>query len=262
MKTGEYLKAIILSAGQGRRLLPLTADLPKCLLNLGGRTVLEWQLLGLRAAGIKQVTVVTGFGADKVAAVLARRCPAGMKARSLFNPMYAVADNLVSCLAARDDMHNDFLLVNGDTLFEMQIVTRLLHNAIAPVSVAVAHKDAYDADDMKVRCIDGWVRDIGKDLHHVDGEAIGISLYRGDGPKLFRDALDEVAHQPDAHRRWYLSAVNLLAHRGRVHAVPIGTAPWAEIDYPHDLKRAAALVSSGEEDRHWADAPLTMAAAD
>lgn len=240
------MKAIVLSAGQGRRLLPLTATRPKCLIEVCGRSVLEWQLRTLAEAGITAVTVVVGFAADAVERCLIEHCPRGMEARALFNPLYDRADNLVSCIAARGEMSEDFLLVNGDTLFEPVVVRRLRASPSDPVVVAVGSKALYDADDMKVICRNGRVTRIGKDLPvgEVGGEAIGVSLFRGAGPRLFGEALDEVADEPDAHRRWYLSAVDRLAARGLVHAESVDDAGWAEIDYPHDLERASALASA------------------
>jgi hypothetical protein len=61
---------------------------------------------------------------------------------------------------------------------------------------------------------------------------------------LFRAALADVLLEPAGTRRWYLSAVNLLAARGEVHVVAVDGAGSAEIDYPHDLPRAQALVTS------------------
>src|SRR5205085_5169952 len=86
---------------------------------------------------------------------------------------------------------------------------------------------------------------VGKDLPPPDshGEAIGFSLYRGQGPALFTAALDEILREPEGSRRWYLSAVNLLAGRGQVHAVGIEGARFAEIDFPQDLVRARELVA-------------------
>jgi len=238
------VKAIILSAGQGKRLLPATADVPKCLLHVGHRTMLEWQLRALAAAGVRRGLIVTGFGADKVAQHLRDVCPQGMRVRTLFNPLYAHADNLVSCAEARPEMHEDFLLLNGDTLIEPAVIERLLASRPAPVTMAVAHKTVYDADDMKVKCTAGRVVRVGKDLElgDIDGEAIGVSLFRGDGPRLFRDAIEEMLGEADSVRRWYLSAVNLLAARGQVRAVSVDGIGWVEIDYPRDLQHAATLV--------------------
>jgi len=240
------LKGIILSAGQGRRLLPLTQKLPKCLLRIEGRSVLEWQLRMLAAAGVQQVVVVVGFGAAEVERELAAITPSGMRVRTVFNERYDRADNLVSCAVASAEMREDFLLLNGDTLADSKILARLLASPQAPVAMVVARKDDYDADDMKVSRAGVRVVRVGKDIAAAEthGEAIGFSLYRGRGPELFTRALDEILREPESARRWYLSAVNLLAARGFVRAVEIEGARWAEIDYLHDLPRARALVAS------------------
>lgn len=255
------MKGIILSAGQGRRLLPMTKDLPKCLLSIGGRTVLEWQLRMLASAGIHHVVVVVGFGAAEVERQLAEITPPGMTVRPLFNELYDRADNLVSCAVASSEMSEDFLLLNGDTLAETSIVTRLLESPETPVAMAIAEKDAYDADDMKVSRSGSRVTRVGKDLQAADshGEAIGFSLYRGRGPALFTAALDEILREPEGSRRWYLSAVNLLAGRGQVHAVGIEGARFAEIDFPQDLARARELVAGLTEQPELAAGPWARA---
>jgi choline kinase len=240
------LKGIILSAGQGRRLLPLTRNLPKCLIRIGGRTVLEWQLRMLARVGVRHVVVVTGFGAAEVDECLSDVTPHGMQVRTLYNELYDQADNLVSCAVASPEMRDDFLLMNGDTLAEASVIERLLVSPQAPVAMAIAEKAAYDADDMKVSRAGSLVTRVGKDLTAdvSHGEAIGFSLYRGRGPELFTNALDEILREAEGARRWYLSAVNLLAGRGQVQAVGIGDARFAEIDYLHDLPKARTLVAS------------------
>ena len=86
------MKAIILSAGQGRRLMPLTESLPKCCLILEGKTLLEHQVESLAANGIDDIVVVTGFGHRVVEDVVSRIH--GASVRTLYNPFYALSDNL------------------------------------------------------------------------------------------------------------------------------------------------------------------------
>src|SRR6476619_8338112 len=81
------MKAIILSAGQGSRLGHLTDDRPKCLIEFGGRSLLDRQLDTLAANGVDEVVVVTGFRDDQIEAVLARRT-GGPKVRTVFNPFF------------------------------------------------------------------------------------------------------------------------------------------------------------------------------
>ena len=238
------MKAIILSAGHGRRLLPMTAEIPKCLLDIQGRTVVEWQIDHLLENGINDITVVVGYGAEQVEAVLDGRY-GPKQVRTLYNPFFDVADNLATVWMARDEMSGDFLLLNGDTLFEPAIVRRLLDSPVKPITLARDQKSRYDSDDMKV-CLDGnrLVR-IGKDLEtdSVDGESIGMLLFREQGGELFKDAVKQAMYTPVALKQWYLSVIDQLATGGQVWSQSILGLQWGELDYPVDLDKALKMVA-------------------
>jgi choline kinase len=236
--------AVILSAGQGRRLLPLTATMPKCALPIHGQTLLEWQLDALARCGIERATVVVGFASDHVERVLAERT-APPRTQLLYNPFFRVSDNLVSCWIARHEMTGDFVLLNGDTLFEPMVVERLLAAPPRPVRLAVDHKDAYDADDMKVSLeADGRLRRVGKRLapEIVGAESIGVMAFRGEGPALFREAIERRLRRPDALHDWYLSVIDEMADHGHVWTAAIQGLRWAEVDSPGDIPRAQEVV--------------------
>jgi choline kinase len=243
------MKAIILSAGQGSRLLPLTETTPKCLLPLGEGTILGHQIQELAAAGIRHVTVVTGFCAATVEAELARLRRPSLTLETVFNPFYGVADNLGSCWVARAAMQDEFLLVNGDTLFERAIPARLLEQGSYPVTLTIDRKDGYDSDDMKVVLDGRRLVEVGKQLgaDRVDGESIGMSLYRGEGPRLFVEALDALMRAGTGVRSWYLKAVDLLAQRGAVGVFSIEGLRWGEVDFVHDLARVRRLFAARPE---------------
>lgn len=236
------MKAIVLSAGQGRRLMPLTAELPKCLLPVDGEaTVLDLQLDVLARCGVTRAVVVIGFGADRVERHLAENPVPGIAVETLFNPFFDTSDNLATCWVSRGAMDGDFLLLNGDTLFEQTVLRRLLDAPPAPITVTIDHKREYDDDDMKVS-LDavGRLLAIGKSLPpaSVGAESIGLLSFRASGPKLFVDALEAAIRQPGALRRWYLSVVNDLAQRTAVHTCGIPGLWWQEIDGAADLERA------------------------
>ncbi|MCW0210955.1 MAG: phosphocholine cytidylyltransferase family protein [Achromobacter sp.] len=240
------MKAVVLSAGQGKRLLPLTESLPKCLLPFAGRTLLEWQLRALATQGVTEAVVVVGFAAKAVEAALERLDVPGLAVRTLFNPFYSVADNIGSCYVALPEMTGDFLVLNGDTLFEPAVLKTLLAGSTAPVTVTIDRKERYDADDMKV-CLDGGHRllAIGKTLpaDRVDGESIGMLLFRGDGGAHFAGAIQAVIREIDGPRRWYLSAIDWLARNGGgVGTVSIEEYQWGEVDFPADVEHARRLV--------------------
>ena len=238
------MKAIILSAGQGRRLLPMTAQTPKCTLRVQGRTLIEWQLDALEMCGIEHITVVGGFGAAHVEALLEQR---NGKARTTlcYNPFFEVADNLMTCWIAREEMTEDFVLLNGDTLFEPAVLERLLASPERAVTLATDHKPKYDADDMKVQLSEERLLKVGKDLprEETDGESIGLMLFREQGPELFKESLERAARDPDSLSQWYLSIIGQIAESGHVWTRSIAGLGWVEIDYPLDLLRASAKVA-------------------
>jgi choline kinase len=239
-------RAIILGAGQGSRLLPLTENLPKCLLDLAGRSMLEWQLSGLAAAGIRDAVIVTGFRTDLVEAALARIAPPSMRVRTLFNPFYKVADNLASCWLARAEFAGPTLILNGDTLFEPAIARRLLEAPDAPITVTIDRKGSYDDDDMKVTAEGDRLRTIGKKLarEQVNGESIGFLRFSAQGAATFVAELERTMRTREGTGLWYLSAINRLAGEGvDVRCASIEGLQWAELDFPADLERCRAIAS-------------------
>ncbi|TBW06938.1 phosphocholine cytidylyltransferase family protein [Azotobacter chroococcum subsp. isscasi] len=244
----------MLSAGQGRRLLPFTENSPKCLLDIAGRSVIEWQIDALLAAGIGHVTVVVGYGAEQVERVLHDRYGAG-SITTLYNPFFEVADNLASCWMARQAMQDEFLLLNGDTLFELAVLERLLEAPPQPITLAIDRKSGYDSDDMKV-CLDGErLTRVGKTLPlaHIDGESIGMMYFQPQGAALFRQILDEQMRRPEALQRWYLSIIDQLAQdTGQVFVQSIEGLSWGELDFPADLEAVRAKA------RHW-NIPMAVA---
>jgi len=140
-----------LSAGQGKRLFPFTVDRPKCLLDINNYTIIEYQINTLCKIGIDQIVVVTGFKSKMVENYL-KTIYKKINIKFCYNPFYSVSDNLATCWIARNEFDNDFLIVNGDDLFESSLIKKLLNSDSVPVTVAVNVKETYDADDMKVIC--------------------------------------------------------------------------------------------------------------
>ena len=240
-------KVIILSAGQGRRLLPLTKNRPKCLIPLSGRPVLEWQLRNLAAAGVYKVVVVTGFGVDQVEAAL-MTMQLDVSVATLHNPFYQFADNLGSCWVARHEFEGDVLLLNGDTLFDIEIARRLVKlRPVAPITVAIDRKDFYDSDDMKVHVEGDWLLAIGKTLEPpaVDGESIGFLRFDAPGAALFRKTVEKAMRRPEGLKQWYTSLVGDLAQcAGQVGVLSIEGLPWGEMDFPADVERIELITSA------------------
>ena len=246
-KLKRPVRAIILSAGQGRRLLPLTENTPKCLLPILGKPVIEWQIDALLANGITNVTVVTGFQSSSVEGLLQQRYSNLGQINTLFNPFFAVADNLASCWIARDAMDQDFVLLNGDTIFEEGLLERVLNADSAPITLSIDQKSSYDADDMKVQLTNnGWVKHVNKTMPMdlIDAESVGLTYFREGGPQEFRSAVEAALRHQAELRSWYLTIVDALAGKQMVKACSISSHLWCEIDFGTDLARAEALFGN------------------
>jgi len=236
-------RAIILAAGQGKRLLPLTEARPKCLIELSGRTLLAWQLLRLQAAGVQEAVIVTGFRADAVEAEIAN-LDLSMPVRLVFNPFYTVSDNTASCWIVRSEFDREILVLNGDTLFGPGVAEKLLAAPRADITVTIDRKDHYDADDMKVLTEHGSLRAIGKTIEAYDAESIGFLRFSPAGAAKFVAGVEKVLQTPDGLRRWYLSVIDELARSGvDVKVASIEGLEWGEMDFPQDVENLARLSS-------------------
>lgn len=238
-------RAIILSAGQGRRLLPLTENKPKCLLVVAGRSILQWQLDALLATGIEEIRIITGFHSDHVEELVSNVYGHVPGIQIIFNPFFNVSDNLASCWLARTEMEGDFLLINGDTVFEPAVLERVMGSGSAPVTLAVDVKTSYDEDDMKVSLHGASVRGVSKILsvEQTHAESIGMLYFRETGASRFRESLELAMREPAGVRSWFLSVVDNLAKQDLVRACHISGERWAEIDFIADIDAAEKLLS-------------------
>lgn len=243
------MRVIILAAGQGKRLLPLTSDVPKALLDIHGQSLIARQIESFVACGLNDFVVVTGYAAGRMEETLASIARArGVKIVTVYNPFYAVADNLASCWMARHEMTGDFIQVNGDNVFRADLVERLLTAPAASVSVAINRKTSYDTDDMKVMLDSGRLTEIGKMLpvDTVDAEAVGFYIFRGGGVQAYAEVLDYAMRDPMGLRQWFPWAVGMLAKTMNVQTISINGIRWCEVDVPVDLQQARQMVAGWE----------------
>jgi len=241
------VKAIILSAGQGRRLMPLTESVPKCCLMLDGEPLLVHQVESLAVNGVDEVVIVTGFNHGVVQNVVSEIDIPGTSVRTLYNPFYAVSDNLGTSWVAREEMNTPFILVNGDTLFEASTLTQFLSSErVFPITLAVDRKDDYDDDDMKISADGEQLNRVGKTLSRdiVNGESIGMMIFNRPGAEAFVQKVESLMSSPDGLARWYLSAIDEMAVTGMVGISSIQGYDWCEVDDIVDFEHAEKAVTN------------------
>lgn len=227
-------QAIILAAGQGRRLLPYTKDRPKCLLEVGGKSILEHQVEALHAQGIDRITVVTGYLGHRVQDVL------GSRAQYVENTQYITTSSMYSLWLARAAATAGCIILNSDVLFHVNILQALLASP-QPDALAVDFDAVMAEEETKVRVAGERVQALSKSLPAGDGENVGMLKFSAAGSHaLFREIENLLAQ--NHHLAMVPFAVNALVADFFVAAVPVHGWPWMEIDFPEDYQRACEVI--------------------
>jgi choline kinase len=237
---------MVLAAGAGKRLGPMTADLPKTLLPVNGeRSILDLTLANLRAVGIEDVVVVTGFAAERVrerVPELERRH--GVRVEEVYNPRAEEWNNAYSLWCAREAFAEGVLLVNGDTVHPVAVEERLLESRGTEVVIAVDDEKPLGDEEMKVHLTGAGLLDrINKRLDPAtaQGEYIGLTLIEPAAARPLAEAL-EATWRADPSL-YYEDGFQEFADRGgRVGIAPIGAVEWVEVDDAADLARAREVA--------------------
>ncbi|NIP30107.1 MAG: NTP transferase domain-containing protein, partial [Candidatus Dadabacteria bacterium] len=199
------MKAIILAAGRGSRLYPYTQYIPKCLLDLGGTTILEEQINHIRDCGINEVVIVVGFGFEQVENFLRNYDGLGMRIKTLYNPFYQTTNSLISLWIARSEMNEDIVVMNGDDVFEIDVLDKALSVRDEKICLPIKKKYSYESEDMKVITNGDRVLKISKGIaNNISAESVGIRVFRDTGVELIKRAIEEEMRTPGAETKWYI----------------------------------------------------------
>ena len=228
------MKAIILAAGKGARLEPANPESVKCLVKLGGATLIERQLEYLRASGITEIAVVVGFKAEHV------RGTCGKEIEYVENPIFSETNSLYSLWLARHFFRDGFVVLNSDVFFHPQLLNDLL-TAKHEDAILISYRNGtkYGDEEMKVKVRGGRLLDISKsmDPSQADGENVGIVKFGEKGAAVLAGELDSLVAN-GALRSWAPRAFLEFTKKRPLHAVSTRGYPWIEIDFPADLQRA------------------------
>jgi choline kinase len=234
------MRGIILAAGKGSRLNGTAGDGPKCLVKLGGETLIERQVRVLRDAGIDDIVVVAGCQAERVRRVC------GHDVTYVENRRYAQTNSMYSLWMARPLLFEGFVVLNCDVLFHPVLLDDLL-TCRHEDALLLAYRDADQApfgdEEMKVQVRCGRVREMSKqiDPEDADGENVGIVKFGPDGAAVLAAIMDRLIADGGL-RHWAPRAFREFAQVRPLHAVGTRGFPWIEIDFPEDFERATREV--------------------
>ena len=234
------MKALILAAGLGTRLAPITDDKPKSLVPVNGKPILFKQIENLLKNGITDITIVSGYKADILEKAVHELYP---EIKIIEDTDYATTNNMYSAYIARKAVENDsFLMMNADVFYDTSVITELL--AYESDNAIVTDIGRYLKESMKVVEKNGRLVKISKTIMSEDSFGVSIDVYKlsKEGGKAFFDKCAEYIEEKKELKMWSEVALNDILPYIIFKACPL-KGRWFEIDDHDDLTSAEVLFA-------------------
>ena len=239
------MKGVILAAGVGLRLRPLTEGKPKCMVKVAGRAILDYQVRAYAQAGITDIIIVAGYKTEQV-----RRYCDGLKDLNITiieNKDYETTNNMYSLYLAGDEVRGrDFFLSNGDVVLDESIIADMAAESMG--DLVAAQPGNHNVESMKISVNpEGYICDISKTIAAGDAYGTSITVYRfsKDSSEVLFEQVTEIVESQGNRNEWTELAIQRLVQSQALKMVPfdIGGRNWVEIDDYDDLLAAERLFS-------------------
>lgn len=233
-------KAIILNAGEGKRLRPLTRNIPKSLIKIGNKTILEHQLSNLITYQIKEIIIVVGYRSEMIIQKALKEFSPTLSFKFIYNPIYYKTNTAYSLWLAKDEMNGDFIYLNGDVLFHKYVIQKLLYSRYKTCFAIV--KKRVGEEEVKVKTINDKIVKIGKEIDPsiADGEFIGIAKFSRNIVNDLKNQLENIIKEKRMNAFFEL-AVQRLLRRHNIYSIDVSDIPCIEIDTHDDLDKAKRI---------------------
>lgn len=240
------MKAIILAAGVASRLRPLTNNTPKCLLNIGGKAILERTIDNLIANDIKEIIIVTGYLEDQIRSFLTETYP-DIKFNFIYNNIYDSTNNIYSLWMTKESVLDDeIILLDSDIVFDSKIIGMLI-NSNYENCLAVRSDHQLGDEEIKLTLNeDKSIKEISKVVEpkNAIGESIGIEKFSRKFVVNLFNILDRMILDEKKVDVFYEAAFQKAIDNGlKVFPVDVGELGCMEIDTIEDFEDAGKFLT-------------------
>ncbi len=240
------MKAIILAAGVGSRIRPLTDNCPKCLLKICGNTILEMMISHIQNCGINEVVFVLGYLQEQIKDCVKTNFP-DLNAYFVTNDKYAETNTGFSLMLAKDLIKGaTFVKFDADVVFDKEILKKLIECEYANC-LCIDKNINLDAEEIKVIIDDqNRVLKASKTVNPEDavGESIGIEKIDGGTAMLLLAELKIMMEDGQHHQEYYEAAYERLIEKNvPFYALDISGLKWTEIDTKEDFIKAEKIFN-------------------
>ena len=234
------MRAFILAAGVSRRLYPETYNTPKCLLDVGGKPIINYQLEAIQNIGIQEVTMIVGYHREMLIKHVTETFP-GLSFEFIINNHYfETIPHIQSTLVVEISLE-DHILMNADVIYPPELITRIndsKHETVLAVDIKKCGRE-------EVKVIEGAnqkIKAIGKELieEHCLGEFLGVAKLSKDFNVLFSNSLTKLI-DAGGKSDYFEAGIEPLLKEVDVYYSDVSDLPCLEIDFIEDLNEARSL---------------------
>lgn len=238
------MKAIILAAGEARRLRPITDHTPKCMLMVGEKRIIDYQLSNLKEAGITDVVFVLGFNAAMITSHLEEQYPE-FTFTFLINPDYATTNPAYSLCLAKPYLTEGALYLNADVICHPDIIKHIVFSPHD--SITALQKTSWEEEEVNIILdeTDQVILEIGKHIQKDSsrGEFIGVTKISPGFAQTLIPVLEKFVADNEL-KKFAADALNVAIQQGEVlYALDVSDLPAIEIDTPEDYARAEEKIA-------------------
>ncbi|MDB2604072.1 phosphocholine cytidylyltransferase family protein [Gammaproteobacteria bacterium] len=243
------MKAIILAAGVGSRIRPLTDNCPKSLLKINGKTILEMMLSHIKTCGINEVIFVLGYLQDQIKDYVKTQFP-DLIVQFITNEKYEVTNTGYSLMLTKDFVKNStFIKFDADVVFDINILKTLIASEYDNC-LCIDKNINLEAEEIKVIIKDdNRVVKASKTVNPLDaiGESIGIEKINGETAHTLFNDLELMMKDEQYHQEYYEAAYERLIEKDvPFYALDISGLRWTEIDTKEDFMLAGKIFSQSK----------------
>ncbi len=253
------MKAIILAAGEGTRLRPLTGEKPKCLVSLFGKTILEWQINVMKQCGIDEIVIITGYKSEKLQ---------NFPAKIYYNKKYDSTNMVESLFLASEEFNSPLIVSYGDIIYEKKVLKSLIDSPY-DISIVVDKKwERYwkkrfedplsDAESLILK--NNQVLEVGKSVNSLDqicGQYIGLMKFQNSAIETIKNhylqkkseaknGINPLNNLLPFEKSYLTDFLNSMIDENiQIHAIPINNG-WLELDTISDYELYNELYKNDE----------------
>ncbi len=246
------MKTIILSAGKGERLLPLTKDRPKICIELGdGTTLLSRKTETLfRHPDIDEIFIGAGHCVEKIEEFAEEVRDSG-NIKIIYNPFYAMSGPLVTLWVVLNKINDSgFIFMNGDTFYSDAVYSKiefLFKSSQEGIYLLCSYVDEVDDDDVKVKLNENAkVSEAAKNITDFDTISGGLMVVKGErSSTIFREVLEKVSRRDDFlnhNKTWHSFIKDLAEEKVDVEPLIVEKSEWKEVDIHCDLQNLQSIL--------------------